>query len=61
MVLETKQKQLQTMGLINKQTITKITNMVWVWDALAFRMFANNQMLVLNLVEVSNDHIAMSY
>jgi hypothetical protein len=61
MVLETKQKQLQTMGLINKQTITKITNMVWVWDALAFRMFANNRMLVLNLVKVSNDHIAISY
>jgi hypothetical protein len=41
--------------------ITKITNMVWVWDALAFRMFGNNRMLVLNLVKVSNDHIAISY
>jgi hypothetical protein len=61
MVSETKEKQLQTRGLINKQMITKITNMVWVWDALAFRMFGNNRMLVLNLVKVSNDHIAISY
>jgi hypothetical protein len=61
MVREIKHKQLQTRGLINKETITKITNMVWVWDALAFRMFGNNWMLVLNLVKVSNDHIAISY
>ena len=61
MVRETKHKQLQTRGLINKQTITKITNMVWVRDALAFWMFGNNRMLVLNLVKVSNDHIAISY
>jgi hypothetical protein len=61
MVSETKEKQLQTRGLINKQMISKITNMVWVWDALAFRMFGNNRMLVLNLVKVSNDHIAISY
>ena len=61
MVRETKQKQLQTRGLINKQTITKLTNMVWVRDALVFWMFGNNRMLVLNLVKVSNDHIAISY
>ena len=61
MVRETKHKQLQTRGLINKQTITKFTNMVWVRDALAFWMFGNNRMLVLNLVKVSNDHIAISY
>jgi hypothetical protein len=61
MVSETKEKQLQTRGLINKQMISKITNMVWVWDALAFRMFGNNRMLVLNLVKVRNDHIAISY
>jgi hypothetical protein len=61
MVRETKHKQLQTRGLINKQTITKITNMVWVRDALAFWMFGNNRMLVLNLVKVSNDHIGISY
>jgi hypothetical protein len=61
MVREIKQKQLQTRGLINKQMITKITNMDWVWDALAFRMFGNNQMLVSNLVKVSNDHIVISY
>jgi hypothetical protein len=58
---ETKHKQLQTRGLINKQTITKFTNMVWVRDALAFWMFVNNRMLVLNLVKVSNDHISISY
>jgi hypothetical protein len=61
MVRETKHKQLQTRGLINKQMITKITNMVWVRDALAFWTFGNNCMLVLNLVKVSNDHIAISY
>ena len=61
MVRETKQKQLQTRGLINKQTITKFTNMIWVRDALAFWMFGNNWMLVLNLVKVGNDHIAISY
>jgi hypothetical protein len=61
MVRETKHKQLQTRGLINKQMITKITNMVWVRDALVFWMFGNNRMLVLNLVKVSNDHIAISY
>jgi hypothetical protein len=53
MVRETKQKQLQTTGLINKQMITKITNMLWVWDALAFRMFGKNLMLVFNFVKVS--------
>jgi hypothetical protein len=57
MVRETKQKQLQTRGMINKQTITKITNIVWVWDALAFWMFGKNRMLVWNLVKVSNNHI----
>jgi hypothetical protein len=46
---------------MNKQSITKITNMVWVWDALAFRMFGNNRMLVFNLVNVSNNHITISY
>jgi hypothetical protein len=61
MVRETKHKQLQRRGLINKQTITKFTNMVWVRDALAFWMFGNNRMLVLNLVKVSNNHIAISY
>jgi hypothetical protein len=61
MVRETKHKQLQARGLINKQTITKITNMVWVRDALAFWMFGNNCMLILNLVKVSNNHIAISY
>jgi hypothetical protein len=61
MVRETKHKQLQIRGLINKQMITKTINMVWVWDALAFQMFGNNRMLVLNLVKVSNDHIAISY
>jgi hypothetical protein len=61
MVRETKHEQLQTRGLINKQTITKFTNMVWVRDALAFWMFGNKRMLVLNLVKVSNDHIAISY
>ena len=61
MVREIKHKQLQTRGFINKQTINKITNMVWVRDALAFWMFGNNRMLVLNLVKVSNDHIAISY
>jgi hypothetical protein len=35
--------------------------MVWVWDALAFQMFGNNRMLVLNLVKVRSDHIAISY
>jgi hypothetical protein len=60
MVREAKHKQLQTRELINKQTITKITNMVWVWDALVFQMFGNNRMLVLNLAKVSNDHIAIS-
>jgi hypothetical protein len=61
MVRETKHKQLQTRGLINKQTITKIINMVWLRDALAFWMFGNNRMLFLNLVKVSNDHIVISY
>jgi hypothetical protein len=51
MVKETKLKQLQTRRLINKQMITKFTNMVWVRDALAFWMFGNNRMLVLNLVK----------
>jgi hypothetical protein len=61
MVRETKHEQLQTRGLINKQTITKFTNMVWVRDALAFWMFGNNRMLVMNLVKVSNGHIAISF
>jgi hypothetical protein len=61
MVRETKHKQLPTRGLINKQMITKFTNMVWVRDALAFWMFGNNRMLVMNLVKVSNGHIAISF
>jgi hypothetical protein len=61
MVRETKHKQLQTRELINKQMITKFTNMVWVRDALAFWMFGNNRMLVLNLLKVSIDDIAISY
>jgi hypothetical protein len=61
MVRERKHKHLQTRVLIKKQMIAKFTNMVWVWDALAFWMFGNNRMLVLNLVKVSNNHIAISY
>jgi hypothetical protein len=52
MVRETKHKQFQTRRLINKQMITKFTNMVWVRDALAFGMFGNNRMPVLNFVKV---------
>jgi hypothetical protein len=37
-----------------KQMITKFKNMVCVWDKLAFWIFGNNRMLVLNLVKVSN-------
>jgi hypothetical protein len=61
MVRETKHKQLPPRGLINTQMITKFTNMVWVRDALAFWMFGNNRMLVMNLVKVSNGHIAISF
>jgi hypothetical protein len=61
MVRETKLKQLQTRRLFNKQTRTKIASIVWVRDALAFWIFSNSRMLVLNLVKVSNDHIAISY